>query len=1067
MMNKINLIKQCLVLFLSLTSFSLNAQIQVSGVVIDEKGETLIGVTVVDDKNTQNATMTDIEGKFKISVKSEDSKLSFTYLGFKKVEQKIPSNRSMKVVMLEDNKFLDEVVVIGYQDVKRKDLTGSVGSANISDMLKAQVPNFDQALAGRIAGVSVNSSSGMVGSSMNIVIRGNSSVTQDNSPMFIIDGFPVEDPNIGATINPNDIESIDVLKDASAAAIYGSRGANGVIIITTKKGKEGSVQVNYDFNYGVQRVSNKVKLMDAYNFVKLQEDMFTESEMSKEGYGYYPLYDGKQYTLEDYKNVDQYNWQDMIFKSAGQQSHNVSLTGGSPQLRFNASLGYYDQDGVILKSNYQKIQGRAGVRFRKSKLNANINTSYTRSTTTGNNPSENTSASGMNNLFFNVWGYRPVTEPGTPLSSLLNNLLDESINPTNDYRFNPYMNLINEHKKYFLNYLQFDGFAEYEFIKGVKLKVSGGYTSDTRKWETFNNSKTRYGQPGSINGVNATLATSERITWLNENTLSYQNVINNLHSISAFVGVTLQESKYTYNSSSTKNIPNESLGMAGMGQGTPNQIISEQSDWGILSYLGRVNYNYQSKYYLTGSFRADGSSKFDKDNRWGYFPSASIAWNVMEESFMAPLKPISNMAKLRMSLGTIGNNRIGEYARFAQLGMYSAATGNYTTSNGIPHSLYPINGSLSSKGTIPISLANKDLKWETTTQTNIGIDLSFFNDRVSFTTDWYNKNTSDLLLYTNLPLSSGYAGAMKNIGKINNRGWEFTLNTINVQTKDFKWSTNFNISFNRNKVISLTNNENSMLSIASFDQTFNSMPSYIAKVGYPIGMMYGYLFEGTYKYEDFDNIAGEYVLKQNIPYYSSENKTQPGYPRYKDINNDGVIDDNDRTIIGKGDPKHTGGFTNNFEYKGFDMSIFFQWSYGNDILNANRLMFETGFNLRKNLNQFASFADRWTPDNPTSNMPRVSTSSSNLLFSSRVIEDGSFLRLKTISLGYTIPSKHLKKLHLSSARLYMSVQNLITFTNYSGYDPEVSIRNSAITPGLDFSAYPRAKAFNFGLNLSF
>lgn len=1056
-----------LLLISFLLSSSLNAQVTVKGTVADEKGEALIGVTITSKYDKKKHAVTDLDGKFNITVDSEADVLTFSYLGYGLLEQKVVVDKAMKVIMKEDSKYLDEVVVIGYQDVKRKDLTGSVAKANIDDMLKAPVPNFDQALAGRIAGVSVSSESGMPGGVMNIVIRGNNSVTQENSPMFIIDGFPVEDPTIGASINPNDIESIDVLKDASAAAIYGSRGANGVIIITTKKGKVGAMQINYDFNAGVQKVRNKIKLMNAHQFVKLQEEMYTPDEMIREGYGYYSTYEGKTYTLDDYINVPQYDWQDLIFQDAWQQSHNLSLTGGNPELRYNASFSYFDQDGVIIRSNYNKIQGRSGVRFRKGKLNAHVNVNYSKAITTGNSPSQSGSVSGMNNLFFNVWGYRPVTQPGTPLSSLLDNIRDESINPTNDYRFNPYMNLQNEHRKNAVTYIQFDGFAEYEIIKGLKLKASGGYTIDNRRNETFNNSKTRYGYPGSINGVNATLATSERNTWLNENTLSYQTLLDKKHSISSFIGMTMQESKYIYNSASSKYIPNESLGMAGMGQGTPNQNISQMSDWGMISYLGRFNYNFDSKYYFTASFRADGSSKFAPENRWGYFPSGSVAWSFTEESFMSSLKPITNMGKIRMSWGKTGNNRIGDYDRFAQLGIYSAAEGNYTTSKGIPKSVYPIGGDITAIGVIPISLPNKDLKWETTTQTNIGLDLALLNDRITITTDWYNKETSDLLLYANIPLSTGYSGAMKNVGKVNNRGWEFSLNTINIDTKDFKWSTNFNIAFNRNKVVSLTEGEESMLSIAAFDQTFNSMPSYIAKKGYPIGMMYGYIYDGTYKLDEFDIVGDKYSLKANVPYFASETNTQPGYPKYVDLNKDGVIDSSDRTIIGNGEPKHIGGFTNNFEYKGFDLSIFLQWSYGNEILNANKLMFENGFNLRKDLNQFASFANRWTFDNPTSNIPRVSASPSNVVFSSRVMEDGSYLRIKTVSLGYSIPSELLKKIYLTKARVYFSAQNLFTFSNYSGYDPEVSVRNSAITPGLDFSAYPRAASFNFGVNLSF
>ncbi len=1065
-MKKKRMLFKTILLFLLIFSTSiLSAQVLITGQVVDEKGETLIGVTIKVKNDEKKGTVTDMDGKFSINVAKKTDILMFSYVGYTPLEKQVTPSKPMSIAMVEDSKFLDEVVVIGYQNIRRRDLTGSVAKANLDDMLKAPVPSFDQALAGRLAGVQVSSSEGTPGGTMNIVIRGNNSITQENSPLYVIDGFPVEDPTVSASINPNDIESIDVLKDASATAIYGARGANGVIMITTKKGKVGAPQINYDFSAGVQWLSNKIKMMDAYEFVKLQSEIYTAAEMSG-NFGYYQTYEGHTYSLEDYRNVSQYDWQDKIFRDAWQQSHNLSVTGGTTEARYNASLSYFDQNGIVLRSNYNKMQGRLGFNVRKKKLNTNLSVNYNRSVTTGASPSQN-SYSGMNNLFYSVWGYRPVTQPSTPLSSLLDNIRDEGIETVNDYRFNPIMSLQNDYRKNYITYLQFNGFAEYQIINNLRLKVSGGYTTDNRRGETFNNSKTRYGYPGSTNGVNATLTTSEKATWLNENTISYNKTFNKKHNINGVAGITAQESLYKYNSISTMQIPYESLGMAGMNKGEINTKNTRIESESILSYLGRVNYSYASRYYLTTSFRADGSSKFDKSNRWGYFPSFATAWTFTEESFLKDKKTILDSGKFRFGWGQLGNNRVGVNDRFARLDMLFGTLGNYTTPNGVSHGVYPVGNNINSVGVVPISLPNKGLKWETTSQANAGIDLIFLKDRINFTADWYDKTTSDLLFFTELPLSSGYGGAMRNIGKVRNRGWEFTINTVNVNTKDFKWSSNFNIAFNTNKVLSLAEDVESKMTIATFDQNFNSTPSYIAKVGMPIGMMYGYLYDGTYKLEEFDYVGGNYILKPGIANYTAETGTQPGYPKYRDINGDGVIDSDDRTMIGRGDPKHIGGFTNNFEYKGFDLSIFLQWSYGNDILNANRLMFENGFNKKKDLNQFASYADRWTFDNPNSDIPRVSSSASNLVMSSRIVEDGSYLRIKTIALGYTIPTKLLKKLQISKARVYVSAQNLYTFTNYSGYDPEVSVKNSALTPGLDFSAYPRSASFNFGLNLGF
>lgn len=1057
--------KANIIVLLLIFAVKLSAQtpITITGTIFDENNETLPGVNILL-KGQDKGTISDINGKFGISVPNTNAILVFSYLGYQTVEMKVDRAKPMEVKMVEDTKSLSEVMVIGYQDVRRRDLTGSVSKANIDDMLKAPVASFDQALAGRIAGVNVSSGEGTPGGTMNIVIRGKNSLTQDNSPLFIIDGFPVEDPAAGSSVNPNDIESIDVLKDASATAIYGARGANGVIIITTKKGTIGVPTINYDGSFGVQQVIRTIPMMDAYEFVRLQSEVWAPAQMSGD-FGYFKTYEDKIYALEDYRDVKQYNWQDMIFREAVQQNHSLTITGGTAGNRYNASFSYYDQDGVVLASNYNRIQGRLGTTIRRDKLNINLTTNYSRATQTGSSPSQS-SYSGMNNLFYSVWGYRPVTQPGVSINSLLDNATDDGVDQTNDYRFNPIMSLNNEYRKSITAYNQYNGFIEYEFTKGLKLKVSGGYTIDNRRNENFNNSKTRYGSPVSNDKVNATYAISERKTWLNENILTYQTNFDRKHFINVLAGMTMQESVYDFFSMKTINIPNETLGMAGMSQGTPNLLLSTKSEWSMVSYLSRFNYNYKSKYYLTASFRADGSSKFAKKNRFGYFPSTSFAWNFTEEDFLKEYSNFLNSGKLRLSWGMTGNNRVGEYDTYAQIELLQAARGNYSGISDVAHGIYPFNNSVSSVGAIPFGLPNKDLRWETTSQSNIGLDLFFLKDKINFTFDWYDKVTSDLLLRATLPISSGYGSAMKNVGKVRNQGVEFTINTTNIKTRDFNWTTNFNIAFNKNRVLELTENQLSMLSNGYFDQNFTS-PNYIAKIGHPIGMMYGHIYEGTYKLDDFTFDGASYYLKPGIPYYTAENNTQPGYPRYSDLNGDGVIDSNDQTFIGRGEPIHIGGFTNNFEYKGFDLSVFFQWSYGADILNANKLMFESGYNKRRDLNQYASFSNRWTFENYESDMPRVSASTSNNLFSTRIIEDGSYLRLKTLSLGYTFDKKLVDKLKLKKARVYVSGQNLFTLTRYSGFDPEVSIRNSALTPGLDFSAYPRAMSFNIGLNLNF
>ena len=1052
-----------------LISLGMWAQQTVTGVVKDDSGEPLVGVTVHVQDGKTGGTVTDTDGNFVLNGVPADAVIEFNSLGYKTVERKAVFTAKMNVVMEEDNLYLDEIIVVGYSDIKRRDLTGSVGRVDMGEVSKVSVANFDEALAGRVAGVQVSSSEGMPGSAMNITIRGNNSLTQDNTPLYVIDGFPSEDPEVASTLSPSDIQSIDILKDASATAIYGARGANGVIMITTKKGEAGKMKINYNMSAGVQIISKTMEMMDAYEFVRLQEELMTPGEMTTENGGYYQTYNGKTWTLEDYRNIEQINWQDHIFHPALKQNHNISASGGSNDVRYNVSLTYYDQDGIVIESNYRKINGRANLIIKRNRLTANVTANYSRTVSTGASPSQNNS-SGMNNLFYSVLGYRPVTEPNLPLSSLLNSIMDESVDNLIDYRFNPVLSLKNEYSKRFISTFNVNSYLEYEFIKGLKLKVSGIYTAEDRRNESFNNSKTKNGYPGSSSGVNGSLTTIRKDSWLNENTLSYSTVFGKHHSFSALIGLTLQSSVNKSNSQSYKQIPFESLGMAGLALGEMSNASSSISESTLMSYLARVNYNYASKYYITATFRADGSSKFSRKNRWGYFPSASAAWNISNENFFKPVKRVVNDLKIRAGWGQTGNNRIGDYDRYALLDMNFANSGGaYTTGNGLIHSVYPENNNPSNVGVSPTNLPNDDLRWETTTQTNIGLDMSLFDSRINLVFDVYDKKTTDLLYDTELTLTSGYGNAMKNIGAVGNRGLEITLSTVNIRSKNFQWTTDFNIAFNKNTVLALAEGVSAKTSMATFDSNFNSIPSYIAKVGYPIGMMYGYIYEGTYKLDDFDEVGGTYVLKSGVPYFASDSRgaVQPGWPKYSDLNGDGVVDTDDRTIIGRGDPVHTGGFTNTFQWKGWDLSIFLQWSYGNNILNANRLVFETTFNHRKNLNQFATFADRWSFENQDSDIPAVNSSTGNLAFSSRVIEDGSYLRIKDIVFGYTFPQRWMKKVGISRLRIYASIQNLYTFTSYSGYDPEVSIRNTALTPGLDYSSYPRAVNYNFGLNLSF
>ena len=1027
------------------------AQNTVVGRVVDANNTPLIGVNVVV-KGTTTGTTTGIDGNYSIKV-AENQTLVFSYLGYTTVEEIVGKRTAINVKMNEEATQLGavEIVNIGYGTTTRRDLTGSVAKADLGTMMKSNVTNFDQALNGRIAGVVVTTGDGSLGAEANITIRGNNSLTQSNAPLYIIDGFPSEG-SFATSINPADIESIDVLKDASATAIYGARGANGVIVINTKRGTEGKPTVNFSASFSLSHIANKIDLMDSYEFVRLQEELVTDtSTMASSYYGYSEEY-GRNLTLEDYRNIKGIDWQDELYRTAFQQNYNISLSGGNKEgLRYNVGFSALDQDGIIIRSNFQRYQGKANFTLPiTKKLTLNVNANYSRTATNGVNPTTaETTSSSSGWLMYSVWGYRPVTAPG---QDILDSILDASIDGSNDYRFNPVKTAKNEYRKTLVDYLNSNIALTWKITPELTFKTTGGYVMNKRRREEFNGTETYTGYPGSPSGkgVNGAIYWTDQASWTNENTLNYKRRFGRSHNVDLMAGLSLQGQKNTYEGVSATQITSEELGIAGIHTGNYQSVPSNYYDWRMMSMFLRANYNFRYKYYLTFSFRADGSSKFPSDNRWGYFPSVGASWNFNRENLFKNSEWLNN-GKLRFSWGLTGNNRTQTpYDFYSQI----------TVTPGSGNSFDYVFDGTRVPGYYFSNMANDKLKWETTEQWNVGIDLGFFEDRLKVTADWYDKVTHDLLLYALLPASSGYEQGMLNIGSIRNRGFEFTLETVNIKTRQFQWSTSFNIAFNRNRILGLVDNQNTLQSSVSWETHFNSQFPYISQVGKPTGMMYGFIYDGTYKPEDFDANGN---LKSGIPAYKG-NKMQPGDLKYRDLNGDGKIDDYDRTIIGCGQPLHTGGFNNSFNWKNFDLNIFFSWSYGNDILNANRLIFESGWKAQTN--QLASYAGRWTPDNPTSDIPRAGATGSEE-YSSRVIEDGSFLRLKNVSLGYTIPSRQLRKAGISSLRVYVSADNIWTLTNYSGPDPEVSTRNSVLTPGFDWSAYPRAYGFTAGVNITF
>lgn len=1039
------------------TVWNMSAQnMEVKGRVTDKAGEPLVAVTVYESGNTSNGTVTDMDGNYSISI-SPSGTLVFSCLGFEELQEAVSKRSTINVSLAEEQLSIDaaEVVSIGYGTVSRRDLTGSVSKVDMGEIMKTPVTNFDQALTGRIAGVVVSTSDGALGTEANITIRGNNSLTQSSAPLYIIDGFPSES-SMATSLNSADIESIDILKDASATAIYGARGANGVIVITTKQGVEGKPKINFSASWTGSKIANKVDLMDGYEFVEFQTDRY-KSYTGTNSY----LSDG--YTLEDYRTADWVDWQDEVYRPALTQNYNISLSGGSKEMgnRYNVSFSALDQDGIIVKSNFQRYQGK--INFTQKigkKVELNLLANYSRSVTNGVTPTDaqqSSSASGW--LIYSIWGYRPVKplSQGSILDDYLDELVDSDINSADDYRFNPAKTVRNEYRKTIVDYFSGNGSLSWTIIDDLVLKVSGGYTMNKRRREEFNGSQTYTGYAGSPSGkgINGAIYWTDQVTWLNENTLTWTKHIRRNHHLTLLGGITFQGQNTDYKGVRAEQLSTEALGLNGLNTGEYQNVTPYEYAWRQMSGLFRLNYNYRYKYYLTASFRADGSSKFPADNRWGYFPSAGLSWNFNREELLKDSRWLKN-GKLRLSWGLTGNNRTTTpYDYYAQI----------TTLPGDPDSFdYVFNGQIVS-GYFPNNMVNDNLKWETTEQWNVGIDLSFFeNDRIRLTADWYMKNTYDLLLQATMPSSSGYTSAMMNIGSMRNSGVELSLETLNINHKNFQWMTSFNIAFNRNKVTALTRNQYSLFSPVSWDQRFNSQYPYVTQVGKPSGLMYGYIYEGTYKESDFINGS---TLKSGIPYSSSTGRAnvKPGDPKYADVNGDGIIDDNDRTVIGCGQPLHTGGFGNTFYFYGFDVNIFFSWSYGNDILNANRLIFENG-NI-SNLNQLSSYTGRYdSVKNPDSDIPAIGANDM-YVYSSRVVEDGSFLKLRNISVGYTLPRSALRKMHFDTMRVYVSADNIWTWTNYSGPDPEVSTRNSVLTPGFDWSAYPRSFGLTAGISFTF
>lgn len=898
-------------------------------------------------------------------------------------------------------KTIEEVVVIGYGKAKAKDLTGSVSVINLNKTGNQPVADIGQAIQGRASGVTVINS-GEPGSNVTFRIRGTGTI-QNNNPLIVVDGMPL---NGGLNqINMSDVESINILKDASSTAIYGSRGANGVVMITTKRGAKGGI-LNFDTFTGIQSVSNMIKVLDASQYAQLNNEMLANGGLTPN---------------PEFANPSSLgagtNWLGALFNPSILSSYSLSYGDRSEKSNLYVSTSYFNQKGVVLNTNYDRYI-----------VQINGDTKLKSFLKVGN--SVKLQHDIKKNGSYDIKG-TILSLPTRPIYDTNGNWAGPGSNPLLygdiDNPIGKATIVENSTKGY---NIQGNIYAEAEIIKDLKFKSLGGI--ETNIW--YNRTWSPKYSWGVKSQENSYLfeGSNRSITLLWDNTLTYDKTIGK-HHINAVIGSSAQNNKYNYLSASVQKFASDNTQQIDNGILQPVQH-GNASEWAIMSYLGRVNYNFANKYYVTATIRRDGSSRFGMDNRWGWFPSAALAWRISNENFLKNSNVINNL-KLRLGYGITGNQEIGNYS-------FSSSYNTY---------LYNFNNSYVS-AVLPTVLPNPNVKWEGQEQYNAGFDLDLFNNRISLIVDGYVKNTNDMLVPMSVPVTSGYSDVYVpsiNAGKIQNKGFEVTLSTKNIIKNDFKWSSDAVFSYNKNNVESI----NSDTPIITASGGFNSAIGLI-KAGYPVNVFYGYITDGI-----FQNQAEVDRHAVQMPGSNSATSTAPGDIRFKDLNNDGVINDKDRTVIGNPNPKFTFSLNNTFNYKNFDLTIFLQGSYGNDIFNANRMYTEAMSIIQ---NQSTAVLGRWTGEGTSNNIPRAiyGDPNQNSRVSDRYIEDGSYLKIKNINLSYTLP-KTVFGQNFNSVKIFVSAQNLVTWTKYSGFDPEVPVN------GIDNGTYPITRTVSLGLNIGF
>lgn len=1105
MSNKMKNMRAALLFFLvAVISLSVSAQnVTVTGTVTDKTGETVIGASVVQKGNTGNGTITDIDGNFSLSVPA-NSTLVFSYVGMTPQEIALKGKTSVNVVMEDDAQALEEVVVIGYGTAKKKDLTGAVSTVKGAELAKVPVTNVAEALTGKLAGVQITTADGSPDAEMLIKVRGGGSITGDSSPLYIVDGFPVS--SMG-DISPSDIEDITVLKDAASTAIYGAQGANGVILITTKSAKGGKTVVSYNGYIQGKSISKKLDTMSPYQFVMYNYERqalrgTTAINGFEKNYGAYG-------DLELYKYQEGHDWQEEMFgNNELSQSHNINITGGSDKTKFTLS-GTYANDKSLMEGNGYR---RYNLNFKlRHELYKNLNLDF------GARVADTeTQGIGTGGGTYKIRSYDAIMK--APVFGLYDQIdIDPSTLPEDEYE--EYVNATRTLKDQVNDYWRrknerrynFNAAINWDITKNFAYRAEGGYDY------TFFQQKDWFG-PKSNKAVQdgGSLPMGEwqkKDSWKLRaaHTLTWKQNFNKIHDVNIMVG-----QEYVASNSETNNMigkyfqkdiqPEKMFAsMANNSKGTGAQTISStlgQEDRTI-SFFGRANYSLLDRYLLTATLRADGSSKFARGNRWGYFPAAAVAWRILEEPFMESTKEFMSNLKLRFSYGTAGNNRIGNAMFETTYKAYSS--GKYYGAGNEQNPHYTLNNS---------QLANPDLKWETTITRNAGLDFGFFNERLSGSIDYYWNTVEDLLI--EIPITSiGYTSMQQNIGQTSNRGIELTLNAAILQKKDYSLNFNFNIGFNKNKVDKLSDGVNSMaFNSGAFSTDMRGQDDYRVIVGQPLGLVWGFVYDGIYGVDDFETYvdangktqfqfdkSGNYILKEgkvdnSYTTSGSYGGLRPGAMKLKDLDGDGSIsEDKDRTIIGKTQPKFTGGFGLNATYKWFDISANFNFVVGNDVYNMDKMVSSQSYrnsyaSLRADMTPVTLGGKAWTYlDHATGAIitdyetlkamnanatywSGATMSDNNPVPTSWAIEDGSFLRLQNLTVGFTMPKTWTKKFACEQLRLYCTLNNVFCLSGYDGYDPEVNsaIRNSktsGLTPGADYSAYPKSFSWTAGVNITF